>query len=108
MTRNSLGFRTVSCPMVGKSVLGRITAAKTWKAMALELAVEKMAEPVVRMTAGRLSSWVKVALLELESNRRAAPMRMWRLPAGSVRNLSPEKMVAPVEALAAPRWARSA
>src|SRR5713101_4296387 len=54
LTRNSRGFRTVSCPMVGKSVLGRITAAKTWKAMALELAVEKMAEPVVRMTGCRL------------------------------------------------------
>jgi hypothetical protein len=39
--------------MVGKSVVGRITAAATWMAKALEFAVEKMAEPVVRMAAGR-------------------------------------------------------
>ena len=46
---------------------------------------------------------LRVALLELESNRRAAPTRIWRLPAGSVRNLSPEKTVVPAEAFPASR-----
>src|SRR5207253_9384573 len=103
LTRNSLGFRTITCPMVGRSVLGRITAAATWKVKALEFAVEKTAVPVVRMAAGRSFSRVKVALLEAESKRRAAPARIWRLPAGSVRNLSPGKMVVPAEAFPAPR-----
>ena len=31
--------------------------------------------------------------------------RIWRLPAGSVCNLSPEKMVVPAEAFPVPRWA---
>jgi len=39
--------------MEGRSVLGRIIAAATWMARALEFAVEKMAEPVVRIAAGR-------------------------------------------------------
>ncbi len=93
--------------MVGWSVLGRITAAATWKTKALEFAVEKMAEPVVRMAAGRAFSRVKVALLEPGSNRRAAPARIWRLPPGSVRNLSSGKILVPAEAFPAPRWARS-
>ncbi len=36
--------------------MGRIIAAATWMARALEFAVEKMAEPVVRIAAGRLFS----------------------------------------------------
>jgi hypothetical protein len=62
----------------------------------------------VRTAAGWSFSRVTVALLELESNRRAAPARIWRLPVGSVCNLSPEKMVVPAETFPAPRWARSA
>src|SRR2546430_17575003 len=95
LTRNSLGFRTMTCPMVGRSVLGRITAAATWKVKALEFAVEKTAEPVVRMAAGRSISRGKVALLEPESKKRAAPSRVWRLPPGSGRNFAPGEIVGP-------------
>src|SRR5437867_12042708 len=102
LTRNSLGFRTMTCPIVGRSVLGRITAAATWKVKALEFAVEKTAEQGVRLAPSRWFSRVKGARLEPESNRRAAPGRTGRLPVGSVRNWWLGKMAVLAEAFPAP------
>src|SRR5207248_1087582 len=62
LTNNSFAFRTVTCPMVGWLVFGRITAEATCKAKAFELAVEKVAEPIVSVAAGLTSSWANVAL----------------------------------------------
>jgi len=42
------------------------------------------------MATGRSFSRVKVALLEPGSNRRAAPARIWKLPAGSVQLVAGE------------------
>src|SRR6267143_5126376 len=74
-TTSSLGLKTVTCPIVGRSVLGRIVAEATCSAKAFELAVEKVAEPSVRIAAGVASSVANVALLAPERSRRAAPAR---------------------------------
>ena len=89
-------------------VFGRMTAEATCKVKAFELAVEKVAEPIVSVAAGLAFSRENVALLALERSSRAVPVRTWTLPACSVLSLSPLKTVAPTDAWAAPTWARSA
>src|SRR5260370_30760860 len=98
LTISSLGFRTVTCPMVGWSVFGRITAEATCKEKAFELAVEKVAEPMISVAAGLAASCDKVAMLEPERSRQAEPARTCALPVCSVLSLSPLKTVAPTDA----------
>src|SRR5437588_8623479 len=59
-------FPTRRSSDLGWLVFGRITAEATCKANAFELAVEKVAEPIVSVAAGLTSSWANVALLALE------------------------------------------
>src|SRR5712692_11518298 len=94
--------------MVGWLEFARITAVATCKTKAFELAVEKVAEPKVSVAAGLASSSEKMALLALESSKRAAPARTCTLPDLSVLIPSPLKMVVPTKAGVAPMRARSA
>src|SRR5712691_2845198 len=75
LTTSSFKFKTETCPMVGWSVAGRMTAEATCKANAFELEVENAAEPAARAAAGVASSIESVATLALERSRRAAPAR---------------------------------
>src|SRR5437773_12025633 len=85
-----------------------MTAEATRRAKAFELAVEKVAVPAVRVAAGLVSSWAKVAALALARSKRAAPARTWTLPTSSVLRRSPLNRVAPADALAPPTRARLA
>jgi len=102
LTRNSLGLRTVSCPIAGRPVLGRITAAATCKAKALEIAVEKMAVQVVgwqrdgRFPELKWHCWSRGATDALRP-RGSGSCQLVRS------NLSREKMVVPAETFPAPR-----
>src|SRR5579864_9323117 len=107
-TMSSFALNIVTFPMVGWSVFGRMIAEPKWSAKAFELAVEKVAVPAVSVAEWLLSSWAKVALLELARSKRADPARIWMLPTGSVLRRSPLKTVAPTDAVASPKLARFA
>jgi hypothetical protein len=63
----------------------------------VELAVEKVAVPVVKIAAGFTSSRVSVAALAFASKNRAAPARICKLPVESVLTSSPPNTVLPTD-----------
>src|ERR1700676_5487671 len=108
LTISCLGPTTVTCATVGLSVPGRITMLPTCITNALEVAVEKMAVPRVKLAAGEASSLDKTAALSPERRSRAAPARSCTLPVLTVNNLSPPKTVVPADKLPPPTLAPSA
>src|SRR6202140_353975 len=108
LTISCFGPTTVTCVTVGLSVPGRITMLPTCITKALEVAVEKTAVPRVKLAAGEISSFAKIAALSPESKSRAAPARTCTLPVPMVNILSPPKTVVPTDKLPPPTLAPSA
>src|SRR5215470_17830297 len=104
-TRNSLSFTYVTCPTVGSSVLGRMSAFAACSTKALAPAVEKTAVPLSKVAEGVPSRVASVAELAPESIKRAAPARTWMLPFFSVLRKSPPNTVEPTDADVAPTLA---
>src|SRR6202140_3437120 len=75
---------------------------------AFEVAVQKPAVPRVKLAAGEISSFAKIAALSPESRKRAAPARTCTLPVPVVNSLSPPKTVVPADKLPPPTLAPSA
>src|SRR3984893_12314925 len=99
---------TVTCATVGLSVPGRIIMLPTCITNALEVAVEKTAVPRVKLAAGEISSFAKIATVLPESRRRAAPARTCTLPVPVVNSLSPPNTVVPADKWPPPTLAPSA
>src|SRR5580704_658598 len=106
-TSNCFSPSMVTCPIVGSSDLGLITAVNALSEKALALAVEKVADPPSSVASGIPSFSRTVAREEAESKNRADPARNCTLPASPVLNLSPSKTVVPTAAPAPPTLARS-
>src|SRR5208282_1952652 len=107
LTSNCLSPSTVTCPIVGSSDLGLITAVKAFNANACALAVENVPDPDSSVAVGMPPSSPTVAEEDAESRNRAAPVRNCTLPVSSVLSLSPSKIVVPTAAPAPPTFART-
>ena len=106
-TSNCFALSIVTCPTVGSSDLGLITAVDAFSANAFTFAVENVAVPRSSLASGIPPSSSTVAMEEAASIKRAALVRNCTLPASAVLSLSPEKIVVPTAAPAPPTLARS-
>src|SRR5580704_2849417 len=106
-TSNCFALSMVTCPIVGSSDFGLITAVAAFNANAFALAVEKVADPRSSVASGIPASSLTVAMEDAASKNRADAVRNCTLPASAVLRLSPAKMVVPTAAPAPPILARS-
>src|SRR5271156_103209 len=97
-TISCFALRMVTCPIVGSSDFGRITAVATFSINAFAFAVENVAEPCNKVAPGIPPSSFTVAMEDFASRNRAAPARNCTLPASAVLNLSPANTVVPTDA----------
>jgi hypothetical protein len=97
----------VTCPIVGSSDCGLITAVKAFNANAFALEVENVPDPRSSVAVGIPASSLTVAAEDAARRNRAAPVRNCMLPSSAVLNLSPSNMVVPTAAPAPPTLAPS-
>src|ERR1700690_957269 len=97
-TSNCFALKIVTCPIVGSSDFGRITAVAAFNEKALELAVENVADPRSSVAPGIPPSSFTVAAEDAPSISRAPFVRNCTLPASAVLRLSSAKTVVPTGA----------
>src|SRR5277367_1677532 len=106
-TSNCFSPSTVTCPTVGSSYWGLITAVKAFNANAFALEVENVPDPRSSVAVGVPPSSLTVAAEAAESRNRAAWVRNWTLPMSAVLRRSPSKIVVPTVTPAPPTLAPS-
>ena len=107
LTSNCFSPSIVTCPTVGPSDCGLITAVKAFSANAFALEVENVPDPRSSVAVGVPPSSLTVAAEAAESKNRAAWVRNCTLPTSAVLSRSPSKMVVPTAAPAPPTLAPS-